>query len=123
MRIVDLETRSYANSPRASTTSWRTESSAEDETGQVYQSQRGKSGTPRLKVAHDAKFRVESNPSRPRTTFEEERRAYEAQLQSLHQAFKFGTETPLHDQPVQPEGLRVRTRYSCMPYIAFSWIF
>lgn len=73
VRIVDLETRSYSNSPRPPTMSRRAESRL-DELGQ-------KSAD---KVARDTKFQL-TESERARAKLEEERETYEAQLQNLRQ--------------------------------------
>ncbi|KAG6837022.1 hypothetical protein H0H93_016229 [Arthromyces matolae] len=75
VRIVDLETRSYSNSPRPPTISRRTDSRIEEFGGQRSAD----------KIARDPKIQlVESD--RARQKLEEERKTYEAQLQSLRQS-------------------------------------
>ncbi|KAF8880496.1 class II myosin [Infundibulicybe gibba] len=89
VRIVDLETKSYASSPRP-TTSRRVDSRIEELTSQLNQSNKDKSETSRLqrsadKIARDAKFQL-AESDRQRAKLEEERKAYEAQIQSLRRA-------------------------------------
>lgn len=89
VHIVDLETRSYANSPRPGP-SRRTESRIEELTGQLNQHKTDKNDTSRLqrsadKLAHDAKFQ-QAESERQRIKFEEERIAYEAHIQELRQS-------------------------------------
>ncbi|KAF9465407.1 hypothetical protein BDZ94DRAFT_1159890 [Collybia nuda] len=90
VRIVDLETKSYASSPRPTTTSRRMESRIEELTSQLNQTNKDKTDNSRLqrsadKIARDAKFQL-AESDRARAKLEEERKAYEAQLQSLRQA-------------------------------------
>jgi len=89
VRIVDLETRSYANSPRPGP-SRKTESRIEELTGQLNQHKTDKNDPSRLhrsadKLARDAKFQ-QAESERQRIKFEEERIAYEAQIQELRQS-------------------------------------
>lgn len=90
VRIVDLETKSYTSSPRPPTTSRRMESRIEELTSQLNQTNKDKTDNSRLqrsadKIARDAKFQL-AESDRQRAKLEEERKAYEAQLQSLRQA-------------------------------------
>ncbi|KAG6810596.1 hypothetical protein H0H92_011180 [Tricholoma furcatifolium] len=75
VRIVDLETRSYSNSPRPPTLSRR----AESDKGEGSRLQRSAD-----KIARDTKFQA-AESERARLKLEEERDAYETQLQSLRQ--------------------------------------
>ncbi|KAJ6591377.1 myosin II heavy chain [Mycena sp. CBHHK59/15] len=89
VRIVDLETKSYVNSPRP-TTSRRMESRIEELTNQLNQTNKDRSDTSRLqrsadKIARDAKYQL-AESDRQRAKLEEERRAYEAQILTLRQA-------------------------------------
>ncbi|KAF5381605.1 hypothetical protein D9615_005504 [Tricholomella constricta] len=86
VRIVDLETKSYANSPRLSSTPRRMDSRIEELTSQLNQTNKDKSESSRLqrsadKIARDKKFQLAESDR-----LEEERRAYEKQLQNLRQA-------------------------------------
>lgn len=86
VRIIDLETRSYSNSPRPPTISRRTDSRNDELNSQLIKDREG-SRIQRSadKVARDPKVQlVESD--RARMKLEEERRTYEAQLQSLRHA-------------------------------------
>ncbi|KAG6914825.1 hypothetical protein DXG01_015126 [Tephrocybe rancida] len=87
VRIVDLETRSYSNSPRPPTISRRTDSRIEELTSQLTKDKAEGSRLQRSadKVARDTKFQL-AESDRARLKLEEERKAYEAQLQSLRQA-------------------------------------
>jgi len=90
VRIVDLETKSYSNSPRPPTTSRRTESRIEELTNQLNQTNRDKPEGSRLqrsaeKIARDTKFQL-AESDRARLKLEEERKASETQLQSLRRA-------------------------------------
>jgi len=90
VRIVDLETKSYANSPRPPTISRRMESRIEELTAQLNQTNKDKSDTSRLqrsadKLARDAKFQL-AESDRQRAKLEEERKAFEVQISSLRQA-------------------------------------
>lgn len=90
VRIVDLETKSYASSPRPATGSRRMESRIEELTNQLHQTNKEKSDTSRLqrsadKLARDTKFQL-AESDRQRAKLEEERKAYESQIQSLRQA-------------------------------------
>ncbi|KNZ77855.1 Myosin-11 [Termitomyces sp. J132] len=83
VRIIDLETRSYSNSPRPPTISRRTDSRIEEIIKDKGEGSRQQSSTD--KIVRDPKIQlVESD--RARMKLEEERRAYEGQLQSLRQA-------------------------------------
>lgn len=87
VRIVDLETKSYASSPRPATNSRRMESRIEELTNQLNQTNRDKTDTSRLhrsadKIARDAKLQL-AEADRQRAKLEEERRNYEAQITSL----------------------------------------
>ncbi|KAG5653772.1 hypothetical protein H0H81_010613 [Sphagnurus paluster] len=89
VRIVDLETKSYSNSPRPTAAS-RRESRVEELAQQLTQGGKDKVDSARLqrsadKIARDAKFQL-AESDRARLKLEEERKAYEAQLQSLRQA-------------------------------------
>ena len=90
VRIVDLETKSYASSPRPATGSRRMESRIEELTNQLHQTNKEKSDTSRLqrsadKLARDTKFQL-AESDRQRAKLEEERKTYESQIQSLRQA-------------------------------------
>lgn len=83
VRIVDLETKSYANSPRPTISRSR----VEELTSQLNQNIREKStlGRSAEKLAKDVKFQ-QSELERTRAKFEEERKAYEARIQDLRKA-------------------------------------
>ena len=82
MRIVDLETKSYANSSRPATISRRTESRIEELTNQLNQANKDKNVN--RPVIRDVKFpSVELD--RQRIRMEEERISYESQIDSLRQ--------------------------------------
>lgn len=90
VRIVDLETKSYANSPRPATSSRRMESRIEELTSQLNQTNKDKSDTSRLqrsadKIARDAKFQL-AESDRQKARLEEERKAYESQIATLRLA-------------------------------------
>jgi myosin protein heavy chain len=84
---VDLETKSYANSPRPATLSRRVDSRIEELTSQLSQSNRDRStlGRSAEKLVKDAKFQ-QSELERQRLKFEEDRKAYEARIQDLRKA-------------------------------------
>lgn len=84
MRIVDLETKSYASSSRSPATPRRVESRIEELTTQLNQTNKDKSRSAD-KMARDAKFQA-AESDRQRAKLEEERKVYEVQLQSLRQA-------------------------------------
>ena len=85
LRIVDLETKSYASTPR--TISRRTDSRIEEITGKLANSvNKNDASRPRTseQVARDAKFQ-QSEIDRQRAKWEEERKAYEGQLARLRE--------------------------------------
>ena len=84
---MDLETKSYANSPRPATISRRVDNRIEELTNQLNQSSREKStlGRSAEKLAKDAKFQ-QSELERTKVKFEEERKEYEARIQDLRNA-------------------------------------
>ena len=87
MCIVDLETKSYANSPRPVTNSRRTESRIEELTRQLNQTSKDKGESSRLhrspdKATRDAKVQS-AEIDRQRARLEEERKTYETQIASL----------------------------------------
>lgn len=90
LKIVDLETRSYQNSPRPVVGSRRMESRIEELTNQLHQTSRDKTETVRLqrtadRTARDARSQlVESE--RQRSRLEEEVKAYEDRINSMRQA-------------------------------------
>ncbi len=105
MRIVDLETKSYANSPRPATISRRTDSRIEELTNQLNQSNRDKStlGRSAEKLAKDAKFQ-QSELERQRQKFEEERNAFETRIQDLRNALDTVVCLGFDVIPSSPEG-------------------
>ncbi|TFK47329.1 nonmuscle myosin heavy chain b [Heliocybe sulcata] len=89
VRVVDLETKSLASSPRPPTTSRRMESRIQELTDQLNQSSKDKSESLRLhrsadKTARDAKYQL-AELERQRQRLEEENQAYEGKLASLRQ--------------------------------------
>lgn len=84
VRIIDLETKSYVSSSRPPPTSRRMESRIEELTSQLNQTHKDKSRSVD-KISRDAKFQA-AESDRQRTKLEEERKAYEAQLQNLRKA-------------------------------------
>jgi len=87
VRIVDLETRSYANSPRPATISRRVDGRIEELTNQLNQNNRDRNALGRSaeKLAKDVKFQ-QSELERQRAKFEEEKKEYEARIQDLRNA-------------------------------------
>jgi myosin heavy chain 9/10/11/14 len=88
VRVVDLETKSYANTPR--TVSRRRESRIEELASQLQQSNKEKNENSRThrtpdQIARDAKIQ-QAESDRLRQRMEEERQAYESQIQSLREA-------------------------------------
>ena len=89
MRIVDLETKSYSNSPRPTINPRRLESRIEELTNQLQHSNSVKSDNSRLrhssdKFARDVKMQVAEN-DRIRQRLEEERKIHESQIIALRQ--------------------------------------
>ncbi|KAF9447621.1 hypothetical protein P691DRAFT_105894 [Macrolepiota fuliginosa MF-IS2] len=80
VRIVDLETRSYANSPRPATIS---RSRVEELTSQL--NQKSTLGRTSEKLAKDVKFQ-QTELDRQRLKFEEDRKAYETRINDLRTA-------------------------------------
>ncbi|KAG6866166.1 hypothetical protein C0991_008120 [Blastosporella zonata] len=87
VHIVDLETRSYSNSPRPPTVSRRTDSRIDELTSQLTKEKGEGSRLQRSadKISRDTKFQL-AESDRARVKLEEERKAYEAQVQSLRLA-------------------------------------
>ncbi|KAG7095147.1 hypothetical protein E1B28_005926 [Marasmius oreades] len=83
VRVVDLETKSYANSSRPGTLARRTDSRIEEITSQLSQ-QSGNSRVLRSadRMSRDFKFQ-QTELDRQRSKMEEERRTYETQIISL----------------------------------------
>ncbi|KAG9219957.1 hypothetical protein CCMSSC00406_0006870 [Pleurotus cornucopiae] len=90
VRVVDLETKSYTNSPRSTISTRRAESKIEELTNQLHQSGKEKSENSRSlraadKLARDAKLQIVES-DRQRQKLEEERKAYENQIEDLRKA-------------------------------------
>jgi len=81
VRIVDLETRSYASSSRPPTGSRRIDSRIEELASQLNKDKSRSAD----KIAKDPKFQL-AESDRQRAKLEEERKAYEVQLTNLRQA-------------------------------------
>lgn len=89
MRVVDLETKSYANSPRPSSTSRRLESKIEELTGKLQQESMEKNDTIRAhktadKAARDTQFQLQES-ERLRLRQEEELRKSELRVENMKQ--------------------------------------
>ncbi|EGN94343.1 hypothetical protein SERLA73DRAFT_188181 [Serpula lacrymans var. lacrymans S7.3] len=89
VRIVDLETKSYATSPRPTGLIRQLEGRIEELEAQLKQTSKDKNDPNRLlhssdKAVRDAKFQL-AESDRQRTRLEEERKSHEAQIQSLRQ--------------------------------------
>lgn len=87
---MDLETKSYTNSPRSTISTRRAESKIEELTNQLHQSGKEKSENSRSlraadKLARDAKLQIVES-DRQRQKLEEERKAYENQIEDLRKA-------------------------------------
>jgi myosin protein heavy chain len=80
-----METKSYANAPRTSTTSRRLEGRIEELTSQLNHTNQAKNDTSRLqRSARDAKAQL-ADSDRARERLEEERALHEAEIQTLRQ--------------------------------------
>ncbi|KAL0576478.1 class II myosin [Marasmius crinis-equi] len=86
VRVVDLETKSYASSSRPGTLGRRTDSRIEEITSQLTSQATGNSRVARSadRMSRDFKFQ-HSEVERQRLKMEEERRAHETQVSSLRQ--------------------------------------
>ncbi|KAL0070997.1 class II myosin [Marasmius tenuissimus] len=86
VRVVDLETKSYASSSRPGTLARRADSRIEEITSQLTQQSTGNSRVMRSadRMSRDFKFQ-QSEVDRQKTKMDEERRSYETQVQSLRQ--------------------------------------
>lgn len=90
VRIVDLETKSYASSPRPVRESRRLESRIEELTSKLTQESKEKSETLRMsrtadKSVRDAKFQLMES-DRQRVRLEDEVKAYEKKVDDLRQS-------------------------------------
>jgi myosin heavy chain 9/10/11/14 len=83
LKIVDLETKSYANSQRA-TIGRRPLSAVEEVAGQLQQGDASRLRSAE-KIARDAKFQ-QAESERQRAKMDEERKAYQAEISQLRQA-------------------------------------
>lgn len=89
MRVVDLETKSYANSPRPSSTSRRLESKIEELTGKLQQESMEKNDTIRAhksadKAARDTHYQLQES-ERLRLRQEDELHKAELRVENVKQ--------------------------------------
>ena len=84
VRVVDLETKSYANTSRPGTIPRRPDSRIEEITSQLHQQATGNSRVMRSadRMSRDFKFQ-QSEVDRQKAKMEEERRMYEGQIANL----------------------------------------
>lgn len=90
VRVVDLETKGYANSPRPSTTSKRLESKIEELTGKLQQESKEKTDTLRAhktadKTVRDIQFQLQES-ERLRARQEDDLRKAEARVDTMKQS-------------------------------------
>jgi myosin protein heavy chain len=104
VRMVDFETKSYGTPPRPSSNTRRLESRIEELTNQLSQVNKDKGDSSRIQrsadtAARDTKFQL-AESDRQRARLEEERKAYEEQVQSLRQAMDVMVRFPCAFQAV-----------------------